>query len=172
MSSIKEIEERRARLLALGQRIGREEDLNKMLELAQQMEIEAKELEGVAELFEAKMRQQAREPKGGFEVVLTPEQRARVAKETGVQMMTVFIADPGGQLNQTMPLKRPADIEAEALKQAKASQAESKARDEARAAAERQLHEVETMHELNADAIARMKQDPKVKEILNFDRKK
>ena len=171
MSSIKEIEERRARLIALGEKIGREEDMNKMLELAQQMEREAKELEGVAEVFDARMRTQSKTPKGGFEVVLTPDQRARIMKETGVSMMTVFIEDPGGSLNKTMPMARPAEIEAEAMRQAKARQSDSKARDEAKLAAERQLHELESQHELNAEAVAKLRQDPKFKAIMNFDKK-
>ncbi len=171
MSSIKEIEERRKRLLALGAQIQREEDMTRMLQLVQQMEQEAKELEDVAEVFQAKMSAQAKTPKGGFEVVLTPEQRTRVMKETGVSMTTVFIEDPSGNMNRSMPSARPAEIEAEALRQAKLRQVQGKARDEARLAVERQLHELEIQHEPNAEAVAKLRQDPKFKALLDFGKK-
>jgi hypothetical protein len=171
MASIKEIEERQKRLTELGQRIGKEEDLTKMLELVQQAEQQAKELEAIATVFDAQMRGQAKTPKGGTEVVLTPEQRARIMKETGVTMMTVVIEDPSGTVNQGMPSTRPAAIEAEALRQARERQVQGRAKEEAKIAVERQLHEVEIQHELNAEAVAQLRQDPKFNAVFNFDKK-
>jgi hypothetical protein len=169
--SLKEIEERQKRLLAMGEQIRREEDMNKMLEIAQRMEQEAKELQGIAEVFNARMQTQSKVAKGGFEVVLTPEQRSRIMKETGVTMMTVFIDDPGGQLNKSMPGADPKAIEAEALRQAREKQGKQKAKETARVAVENQLSELETQHELNAEAVAKLRQDPAFKAAINFDKK-
>src|SRR5262249_13971503 len=99
-------------------------------------------------------------------------QRAKINKETGVTMMTVFIADPGGSLNKTMPYAKPQDIEAEALRQAKERMAEGKARDQAKVAIQNQLREVETQHELNAEMVAKLRADPANQSIFDPDKNK
>ena len=172
MASIKEIEERQKRLLELGDRIRKEEDLNKMLEMCQQAEQQAKELEEVAVAFDQQMRKQTKAPpKGGVEVVLTPDQRARILKETGVSMMTVVIDDPAGHFNKAMPDTLPPVIEAEALRQARELATRGQAQEAARVAAERQLTELEGYHELNAEQVAKLRQDPRFLAALGLDKK-
>jgi hypothetical protein len=172
MASIKEIEERQKRLLELGERIRKEEDLNRMLEMCQQAEQQARELEEVAVAFDQQMRKQAKEPpKGGVEVVLTPDQRARILKETGVSMMTVVIDDPNGNFMKLMPETLPPVIEAEALRQARARKGVDEAKQESKVAIERQLTELEGYHELNAEEVAKLRKDPKFLAALGLDKK-
>lgn len=172
MASIKEIEERQKRLLELGDRIRREEDLNRMLEMCQQAEHEARELEEVAVAFDQQMRKQSKTPpKGGVEVVLTPDQRARILKETGVSMMTVVIEDASGNFSKAMPETLPPLIEAEALRQARSKKGVDEAKQNAKLAIERQLTELEGYHELNAEAVAKLRQDPKFLAAIDVDKK-
>ena len=54
------------------------------------------------------------------EVVLTKEQRQRVLEKTGVDVPSVRIPDPTGQLTKNMPRMDPALIEESAISQANA----------------------------------------------------
>ncbi len=53
------------------------------------------------------------------EVVLTPEQRARVKEITGIDVPTVKLSDPTSNLTQNMASVNPDDIEERAIHQAK-----------------------------------------------------
>src|SRR5262249_4534574 len=127
-----------------------------------------KELDGVARAFEAKMMGQIKQARGTVEVVLTPEQRARILKETGVSMNSVIINDPSGGMNTAMPSMTPPDVYPEALKQAKEQAAAGKAREQAYRDVEATLRDLESQHELNAEAVARLREDPQFKEMINF----
>lgn len=173
MSSLKEIEERQKRMYQLIDQMTAEEDMTRMLQLVQLIENEAKELEAAGMAFQAKMDKQTGKPqRSGFEVVLTHEQRSRILKATGVTMDTVIIKDSSGSLNQAMPTTAPAEIEAEAMRQAKARKIDGEARGQARVQAERQLAELENQGPLFAEQVARLKQDPRFREILCLDDKK
>ncbi len=54
------------------------------------------------------------------EVVLTREQRQRVLEKTGIDVPSVRIPDPTGELTKNMPQMNPAFIEESALSQANA----------------------------------------------------
>src|SRR5690606_36239005 len=86
--------------------------------LAKQFEddMAAYEDEVKAELTEEQLEQLGPTPR--VEVVLTPQQRARVQEETGVDMTSVKIPDPGGMMTRGMRQASPPEIEAHALKQA------------------------------------------------------
>src|SRR5262245_1338455 len=108
MSTLKEIEERQKRMYQLIDQMVAEEDLTRMLQIVQRLESEAKLLEAAGLAFQAKMDKQFPKPRpSGFEVVLTPEQRSRILKATGVNMDTVLVPDNSGALNKGMPQTHP-----------------------------------------------------------------
>jgi hypothetical protein len=173
MSTLKEIEERQQRMYRLIDQMYAEEDMNKMLQVVQQLEKEAYDLQDVALAFQAKMEKQHGKAKvGRFEVVLTPEQRQIIMKETGIAMTTVWIDDQGGTRNQAMPVTNPQQILAEALIQAHAMKAEKPAIEAAKQKIASSIAEIEQGGPLYIEAVAKMKQDPRVAEILAVDKKK
>jgi DNA polymerase III alpha subunit len=167
MPSMKDIDERKNRLLAMMAELQREEDMTKFLSLAQEMEKVGKELEAATVAFAAEMKGKEKHTHGFVEVVLTPEQRARVHRETGVSMTTVQIDDPGGDVNAAMPTNRPERIEREAIRQAKAQKVEREARENARMTLDRELRDLESQGELMAQQVAELRERPEIKAILN-----
>lgn len=167
MPSMKDIDERKTRLLAMMDQLQREDDMTRFLTLVQQMEQLGHELESVVQAFEAEMKQKESRARGFVEVVLTPEQRARVQRETGVTMSTVLLSDPGGELNAAMPLQRPEQIEKEAMAQARAQKQAREVRENARMQLERELRELEMQGELMAQQVAEMRERPDIKAILH-----
>jgi hypothetical protein len=173
MSSLKEIEERQMRMYQLIDKMVAEEDLTTMLQIVQQLEQEAKELEAAAVAFQDKMNKTyPPKPKGAFEVVLTPDQRQRVLKATGVNMGSVFIQDITGAINVTMPTTAPEVIEEEAMKQARARKIEEEAWARGDAQVADSLAAIEVQSELHAAEVAKLKQDPRFRAALGLDRKK
>jgi hypothetical protein len=173
MSSLKEIEERQQRMYQLIDRMVAEEDMNAMLQLVQALENEARELEAAGKAFQAKMDKQYGKPAaGGFDVVLTPEQRARVLKETGVTMDVVHVPDVSGSMNAAMPYTAPPQIEAIALQQALEQKTEREAREASRNRVEQMLRELESQNELVAAQVANLRQDPQFREQMGLDDKK
>jgi ABC-type ATPase with predicted acetyltransferase domain len=166
MPSMKDIDERKARLLAMMEQLKNEEDMTRFLTLAQEIEKVGQELQTVISAFDAEMKQKERRARGQVEVVLTPEQRARVHRETGVSMTTVLLADSGGEINASMPTRRPEQIETEAIRQARAQKASREAREGARMQLERQLRDLESQGELMAERVAEMRERPDIKAIL------
>jgi hypothetical protein len=172
MSSLKEINDRQQRMFKLIDQMTAEEDMTKMLQIVQQLEQEAKELETTALAFQAKMEKQYGKPRRPmFEVVLTPEQRQRILKETGVNMTTVWIEDAGGGLNAAMPTTEPGHIEAEALRQARMMKATEPAKAQARKQIADALAEIEAAGPLHADVANQVRNAPWFKDITNFDKK-
>jgi hypothetical protein len=167
MPSLKDIDERKKRLLAMMEQLQKEEDMTRFLQTCQQMEAIGAELASLVLAFEAEMKQKVTAQRGFVEVTLTPEQRARISKATGINMTTVLIADPGGEVNQAMPAARPDEVEREALRQATAKKAEAEAREKARVDLEQSLHEMETQSQLMAEKAARIREQPEIQAILN-----
>jgi len=167
MPSMKDIDERRKRLLSMLEQLQKEEDMTTFLQTCQQMEAVGAELASMVLAFEAEMKQKVTAARGFVEVMLTPDQRARIHKATGINMTTVLIKDPGGEVNLGMPLARPEDIEREAMKQATAKKGEVEAREKARVELEQNLHELETQNQLMAEKVARIRQQPEIDAILN-----
>ena len=115
------------------QSLAAEKDVEKIQRITAELEEEGRELEELARAFERQeLAKAGPPPKGKLEVVLTPDQRARVHKLTGVDMQSVVIADEAGVLSKAMPYTKPRDIEqlaiSEALKQASMKDADSKMR--------------------------------------------
>jgi hypothetical protein len=172
MSTLKEIEQRQERMYKLIDKMNAQEDMTAMLEVVKELEEEARGLENAVLGFQAKMEKETpKTRKGAFEVVLTPEQRQRILKETGVDMRTVWIQDQAGVRNAAMPLTQPEIIEAEALKQAR----EQKALEPAKQAAKRQvdeaLAEIEALSPTHAELVARVKADPRFQDAIDVNKK-
>ncbi len=173
MSSLKEIEERQQQLYRLIDQMNAEEDMTRMLQTVQLIEQGAKELEAAALAFQSKMDQQfGKRPQGAFEVVLTPDQRARILKATGVAMTSVLVDDTTGVANAAMPTSRPEQIEAIALRQAQQRKLEEEAEIAARAQVERTLRELEMQNLLVADQVARLREDPTFRKQMGLEPKK
>jgi hypothetical protein len=168
MASLKDIESRQKLLLQLFDQLQKEEDMTRYLQIVQQMEGVGRELEALALDFEKEMSKGTRRASGFVEVVLLPEQRKKVLEQTGISMNTVLIADPGGEINMGMPGARPAEIEAEALRQAWKVKGERQARAEAKVQLEKDLEELSAVSEVMAEQVQRMREDPKVKAILDW----
>ena len=115
------------------QSLAAEKDVEKIQRITAELEQEGRELEELARAFERQeLAKAGPPPKGKLEVVLTPDQRQRVKKLTGVDMPSVVIADEAGVLSKAMPYTKPRDIEqlaiSEALKQASMRDADGKMR--------------------------------------------
>ena len=115
------------------QSLAAEKDVEKIQRITAELEQEGRELEELARAFERQeLAKAGPPPKGKLEVVLTPDQRQRVKKLTGVDMPSVVIADEAGVLSKAMPYTKPRDIEQlainEALKQASLQSADGKMR--------------------------------------------
>ena len=115
------------------QALATEKDVEKIQRLTAELEEDGRALETLAVAFEKQeLAKAGPPPKGKLEVVLTPDQRARVKKLTGVDMQSVIIADEAGVLSKAMPHPKPRDIEQlainEALKQASLQDADGKMR--------------------------------------------
>ncbi len=115
------------------QSLASEKDVEKIQRITAELEREGRELEELALAFERQeLAKAGPPPKGKLEVVLTPDQRARVLKLTGVDMASVIIADEAGVLSKAMPYTKPRDIEQlainEALRQASMKDADGKMR--------------------------------------------
>jgi len=115
------------------QSLAAEKDVEKIQRITAELEQEGRELEELARAFERQeLAKAGPPPQGKLEVVLTPDQRARVKKLTGVDMQSVVIADEAGVLSKAMPYTKPRDIEQlainEALKQASMRDADGKMR--------------------------------------------
>jgi hypothetical protein len=115
------------------QALASEKDIDKIQRITAELEEEGRALEELARAFEVQeLAKAGPPPKGKLEVVLTPDQRARVKKLTGVDMQSVVIADEAGVLSKAMPYTKPRDIEQlainEALKHASMQDADGKMR--------------------------------------------
>jgi|SoiMethySBSTD1v2_1073268.scaffolds.fasta_scaffold226412_4 hypothetical protein len=172
MSTLKEIEQRQQRMYKLIDEMNAQEDMTAMLEVVKKLEVEAQGLETALTDFEAKMEKQTPKiQRGAFEVVLTPEQRQRILKETGVDMRTVWIKDQGGARNAAMPATLPPVIEAEALKQAREQKALEPARQAAKRQVDQALDEISNQSPMHAEAVAKVKADPRFQKAIDVNKK-
>jgi hypothetical protein len=102
------------------QSIVNEKDVDKIQAVTAELEREGRELEQLAKEFERQeLAKAGPPPRGKLEVVLTPAQRARVKKETGVDMASVIVPDEMGVLAKAMPSTHQRDIEMLALAEAR-----------------------------------------------------
>ncbi len=126
------------------QSLAAEKDVEKIQRITAELEQDGRELEELARAFERQeLAKAGPPPKGQLEVVLTPEQRARVKKLTGVDMQSVVIADEAGVLSKAMPYTKPRDIEQLAINEARKQASLQDADGKVRAALDDAIREIE-----------------------------
>ena len=121
-----------------------EKDVEKIQRLTAELEEDGRALEALALAFEQQeLAKAGPPPQGKLEVVLTPDQRARVKKLTGVDMQSVIIADEAGVLSKAMPYTHPRDIEQLAIHEARKHASLHDADGKMRAALDDAIREIE-----------------------------
>ena len=142
--------------------LAQEKDLERIQRLTAELEEEGRELERMARDFERQeLAKAGPPPRGNLEVVLTPAQRARVAKLTGVDLASVVVRDEAGVLSQAMPSTDPRDIELLAIAEARKLAALRDGGGKIRAALESAIADIEQQGsgEVLAE-LERLKADP------------
>ena len=118
------IDNERAALLLLVDEIQKTTDDDEREALAEAIQAQANKLQSMCDDLQAQadeiMKSQEKDPNLNVfvEVVLTPEQRARVLEATGVDVPSVKIPDPTAELTKNMAYIKPDYIEQRAMLQA------------------------------------------------------
>ncbi len=165
MSDLAELERKQADAAKFALEMAEEKDPERLKEMAEQLQERCKDLEKMAKGMEAVWA-----PKGGeggeTRVVLTKEQRERIAEQTGVGIEVVTLMDTAERKwAQQMPTAEPRLIEKMAAKQA----AQSRLIQETRTQVEKIIKQLEALDVPEiADQIAELKRDP----TLGLDKKK
>jgi len=156
MGDLATLQEKQAEAARFATEMAEEKDTQRLQQMAEQLQSRCAELGRMAKALEAAVM-----PAGasGAEtrVVLTAEQRQRIAEQTGAAVETVTLQDtPGRAWSKEMPRVEPREVEAMAARQA----AVSRLRAETRTQAENLIRELEKLDvpEL-ADTIAGLRRD-------------
>jgi len=121
-----------------------EKDVDRIQTLTAELERDGRELTELATAFERQeLAKAGPPPKGELEVVLTPGQRERVKKVTGVDLSSVVVSDETGVLSKAMPHTDPRDIEILAINEARKLAALRDADGKMRAALHQAIAEIE-----------------------------
>jgi hypothetical protein len=143
-------------------RLVNEKDVDTIQRITAELEEEGRALEELARAFEKQeLAKAGPPPKGKLEVVLTPDQRERVKKLTGVDMKSVIVADEAGVLSKAMPHTSKRDIEQLAINVARKLAVHKDADAKMRTALEEAIREIEAggYGEVLAE-LDRLKADP------------
>jgi hypothetical protein len=141
MSSLVELQKKQAEAASFALRMAKEKDPEQLKAMAEQVQARCAELGRMAKALEAAF---TTSTAGGVEtrVVLTPEQRQRVAAQTGVGVELVTLRDTSERAwSKGMGSVEPREIEAMAARQAAASRLQS----ETRAQVEKIIQELEKL---------------------------
>lgn len=157
MSDLADLQEKQADAARFAMRMVDEKDPGRLQEMAEQLRARCAALEKMARGMEA-----AWTPAGGtgeeVRVLLTPEQRERIAAQTGVGVEMVTVHDtPQRAWSKEMPTVEPREIERLAAQQAAAS----RLRMETQQQVEKIIRELEKLNvpEL-AETLAELRADP------------
>jgi hypothetical protein len=142
--------------------LANERDVDKIQRITAELEEDGRALETLALAFEKQeLAKAGPPPQGKLEVVLTPPQRERVKKLTGVDMRSVIVADEAGVLAKAMPNTSPLDIENLAIAEARKQASLKNADGQMRAAVEQAIVEIEqTGYGEVLQELERLKADP------------
>ncbi|MDB4967042.1 MAG: hypothetical protein JWN44_2731 [Myxococcales bacterium] len=126
------------------QSMASEKDVDRIQAITAELEQEGRDLEKLAKDFERQeLAKAGPPPRGKLEVVLTPGQRERVKKMTGVELTSVVVGDEMGVLSKAMPSTDPRDIELIAINEARKLAAHKDADVKMRAALADAVDEIE-----------------------------
>jgi hypothetical protein len=157
MADLSELQRKQAEAASFAMEMAGEKDPQRLAEMAEQLRARCGELERMAKALEA-----AAAPARGAgpetRVLLTPEQRQRVAEQTGAGVEAVTLRDSADRAwSKQMAGAEPREIEAMAAREA----AKSRLRAETQAQVEKIVRELEKLGvpEL-ADTLARLRRDP------------
>lgn len=127
MADIAELLKKQADAARFATAMAQEKDPQRLQEMTEQLQARCAELGRMAQALEAEF---APAPTGTeTRVALTPEQRARVAEQTGVGVEVVTLRDTADRAwSRQMPRVEPREIEAMAAKQAAASRLKAETR--------------------------------------------
>jgi DNA-binding MarR family transcriptional regulator len=157
MADLGEIQKKQAEAASFAMRMTEEKDPERLKEMAEQLQAKCADLARMAKALEA-----AVAPAGSSgpetRVVLTPEQRQRIAEATGVGVEVVTLRDtPGRTWSRGLQGADPREIEAAAAQQA----ARSRLIAETRKRVEAVIHELEKLDSPElAETIAELRRDP------------
>lgn len=154
-----------ARQRAMGEKaqsLVNEKDVEKIQALTAELEQEGRELEKLAKEFERQeLAKAGPPPRGKLEVVLTPAQRERVKKQTGVELASVVVPDEMGVLAKAMPNTTPREIEQLAMAEARRLASMTDADGKMRAAVAQAIADIEAQGlGETRDMLEKLKADP------------
>jgi hypothetical protein len=157
MADLTELQQKQAETARFAAGMAEEKDPERLKQMAEQLQAKCAELGRMALAIEAAMSP----PAGtGVEtrVALSPEQRKRIAEQTGAAVEVVTLRDtPQRPWSKLMPAIDPAEVEALAAREA----AKSRLRAETRARVEAIIRELEKLESPElAETIAGLRRDP------------
>jgi hypothetical protein len=157
MADLDELQRKQADAAKFAMKMVDEKDPERLKEMAEQLQARCADLEKMARSIE-----KAASPPGAegneVRVLLTPDQRERVAESTGVGVEMVVLRDSKQRMwSKEMPRVEPREIEKLAARQAAASKLQS----ETRTQVEKIIRQLEALNvpELQ-ETIAELKRDP------------
>jgi hypothetical protein len=163
VATVEDIMAKQQYIINLAQKMEDEEDVDVKVQLAKIMQEEAEKLEAIAHEYEAEMtKEYPPPPRAGFEVVLTPDQSARIVQATGIKLTAFWIDDPGGFENEQMLFTHKDVIEEKAMDWALRKMVADKMFNEAAEAADQQLNAIEDdeVTQEMLDLIEELRKDP------------
>jgi K+-sensing histidine kinase KdpD len=147
--TLSDIEKQKQTLLDISAEFANTRDPDQIAKITERLNAATEQLHALLNTLKAQCDQQVQEALASgralprtdavVEVVLTPEQRAQVKAETGADIETLTLPDPGGARSITMPYTDPDEILTLALASARQRQAEAAAHANAQAAAQAAL---------------------------------
>jgi DNA-binding MarR family transcriptional regulator len=168
--TLKELEERQRAVLALIDELNGATDPKRVQALANQLSREGAELDALAKRFEREELDRAgpRQTGGKVEVELTPEQRARIRLQTGIDLVSVTIPDETGTMTRSMPHQDPDWIEWLAMKEALMQRAAADSMVSTRKSVAAVLDELAQKGGRSArELVERLKSDPRWRRLID-----
>jgi len=160
--TMKDLTQKQRAMVQKAESLLTEKDVDRIQAVTGELERDGKELEQLALDFERQeLAKAGPPPRGALEVMLTPDQRQRVHKLTGVELQSVLIADEMGVLSKAMPTTDPRDIELLAIQEARRLKAMRDADGKMRADVDRAILDIEEQGTAETrELLATLKADP------------
>jgi hypothetical protein len=160
--TIDQLMRKHAEVMAKAASLVSEKDVDRIQQVTQELEQDGRDLDQLAREFERQeLAKAGPPPKGSIEVQLTPGQKERVQKLTGVTLESIVIKDEMGVLVKAMPTTDPRDIEILAINEARRRKALTDADGKMRGEVDRVLAEIEAQGSGEVlEMLDKLKRDP------------